>query len=381
MKQKFRRVIAVVLTAAIAIYWIWSRLGRRVPYAKPDLFLDDLRSFGVDAGLGNLVAIQPYMQTTDYASAESFHAKLDGYFAGARSLGWLRSDTVVILPEQIGAWLVVAGEKTEIYPKGSLDEAMRLMVASNLPRFIATLPTARGQDKTSDTLFRMKAKTMATIYQETFARLARAYSVTIVGGSLYLPEPTVVDGVLTPGKGALQNVSLVFHPDGSIDPNVVRKVYLTGDEAAFASGGAVEQLPSFDTPAGELAVLVCADSWYPALYAGLAAHRARIIAVPNNFVSTIGWDEPWRGYDPGPEPSGVDRADIGQISEGEARLKYTLGRYMQKNSAVVGIHVFFRGVLWGLTSHGHTIIFAGDRLFQAREDARGALVNYWLPSP
>ena len=43
------------------------------------------------------------------------------------------------------------------------------------------------------------------------------------------------------------------------------------------------------------------------------------------------------------------------------------------------MHVFFRGNIWDLTSHGHTIIFNEDGIIEASSEARGAVVNYWLP--
>jgi hypothetical protein len=75
----------------------------------------------------------------------------------------------------------------------------------------------------------------------------------------------------------------------------------------------------------------------------------------------------------------VDLTDIGRITEGEARLKYTLDGRMQDTGASTGLHVFFRGNIWDLTSQGHTIIFTEDGVIEAPPEARGAIVNYWLP--
>ena len=52
---------------------------------------------------------------------------------------------------------------------------------------------------------------------------------------------------------------------------------------------------------------------------------------------------------------------------------------MQKTGATTGMHVFFRGDMWDLTSYGHTIIFSEDGIIETSPEARGALVNYWLP--
>jgi predicted amidohydrolase len=189
----------------------------------------------------------------------------------------------------------------------------------------------------------------------------------------------VENNELVLGAGELQNVSAIPRPDGTLDPHLTRKVFPTPDERAFSSAATLEQLAAYDTPAGKLAVLICADSWFPTSYAALAGEGPRIIVVPNNFISDVGWDEKFPGIISGPKPEDVDPADIGRITQGEAWLKYTLDGRMQNIGATTGMHVFFRGDIWGLISHGHTIIFTEDGPIEASPDARGAVVNYWLP--
>lgn len=75
----------------------------------------------------------------------------------------------------------------------------------------------------------------------------------------------------------------------------------------------------------------------------------------------------------------MDQANIGRLTEGEARVKWTLDGRMQSAGAKTGMHVFFRGSIWELTSHGHTILFTEDGIVEAASEARGAVVNYWLP--
>lgn len=378
--KKVITIFVVALVVIVGIYFLWSALGRTAVAAEPDLYLDDTSSYGTDTGDGNLVAVQTYMEPADYASAEAFQAKLGGYMAAADAQGWLQPDTIVVFPEWIGTWLVLADEKEELYEAETLEEAMQLMVLSNLPAFVESYTAAQGEDKIRDGLFRMKSDTMAQIYQDTFARLAEEYGVTIVAGSLDLPDPRVENGELVLGSAELQNVTPVFRPDGLLYPNIVRKMFVTSDEAAFASPAGFDQQLTYDTPAGQLGVLICADSWYLEPYETLAAQAPEIIVVPNNYISDIGWDAVWKGYDPGPVPEDTDQADIGHLTEGEARLKWTLDGRMQNTGASTGMHVFFRGDIWDLTSHGHTIIFTEDVIIEASPDARGAVVNYWLPA-
>jgi hypothetical protein len=91
------------------------------------------------------------------------------------------------------------------------------------------------------------------------------------------------------------------------------------------------------------------------------------------------WDAIWQGPDPGPPPGDVDLADIGCITEGEARLKYTLDGRMETTGATTGLHVFSGGKLWDMRMTGHTIIFTEDGIIETSPEAHGAVVNYWLP--
>lgn len=187
----------------------------------------------------------------------------------------------------IGTWLVLANEKGDLYQAQTLEEAMQLMVLSNLPKFATSYAEAKGEDRVRDGLFRMKSGTMAQIYQDTFARLAKKYGVTIVAGSIDLPEPEVESGMLVPTSGELQNIAAVFRPDGTMYPDIVRKMFITSDEAAFVSPAGFEQQLTFDIPAGRLGVLICADSWYLEPYQTLTDQSPDIIVVPNLFSTTL----------------------------------------------------------------------------------------------
>jgi hypothetical protein len=60
----------------------------------------------------------------------------------------------------------------------------------------------------------------------------------------------VKNGALTPGKGPLNNVSLVLRPDGSVYEEVAHKILAASDELAFIRGSSVTALSTLDTPSG-----------------------------------------------------------------------------------------------------------------------------------
>jgi len=342
------------------------------------LHLQDIAVYGTDAQRGNLLGVQPFMEPADYASAETFAAKIGGYLDVAFGQGWLSEETIVVFPEYIGTWLVVAGEQARVHQAETVAAAMQALVLSHPLPFLKVLPSARAEDRVKYSLFRMKAARMAEIYQHVFSGLARKYAVTLVAGSIVLPSPEVRDGQLAIGAGRLYNTSAVYKPDGSAHPDLVRKVFPISAERPFTTPASAAELPVFATPAGRLGVLICADSWYPAAYEALKARQADLVAVPSYLAPDSIWDEPWRGYDGAPAPDDVDARDAGQITEGQAWLKYALAGRLAGAGVEHGINVFLRGNLWDLGSDGHTVVVRGPTVAEARHVAGAALANSWL---
>lgn len=61
---------------------------------------------------------------------------------------------------------------------------------------------------------------MAEQYQTLFGGLAKEFGVTLVAGSIVLPEPAIDNGKLKLGSGPLYNSSVTFGSDGQ--PSVSR---------------------------------------------------------------------------------------------------------------------------------------------------------------
>jgi len=343
-----------------------------------DLLLDEAASFGSDAGRGNLLGIEPYVVAEDYLTSGALYSRLDAYLRCAQERGWVQSRTIVVLPEYLGTWLVACGESLRVVRARTLKAAMAALVARHVLRFSGAYLASREKDRATAAVFRMRAPIMAREYQEQFSGLARSYRVTLVAGSILLPDPRVEQGQITLGSGPLFNVTAVFAPDGEVHPDLVRKVYPIGAELGFVAPGRLEALPAFETPAGRLAVLICADSWYPAAYARLRQMGAELLAVPSAVTQSGLWNTPWRGYDGAAAPADVDPRDVGCLTEGEAWLKYALAGRMRQAGARAGINVFLRGALWDLGADtGRGTLVLGQSVVQGR-GGRGALLNLWL---
>lgn len=334
-------------------------------------------AFGRDEGRGNLLGVQAWLSPRDYADRARLRARFDAWLDDAHRQGLVTDKTVVVFPEYSGAWLVVEGEGQDVIDAPTIGDAMMGLALAHLPEFAAARLGAKVDDADAYAAFAMSAERVAGALQEVFGGLARDHGVTVVSGSAILPTPTVVDGaiVVTPGA-PLQNVAFVFGPDGAAAPEVVRKRYLTVDELPFAEPAAIDELPVFDTPAGRLGVLICADSWYPASYRELEEKGAELVAVP--VFATKGWHAPWHGYSGWDEPDDVNRDDIEVLTEAQAWMKYSLPGRAPRIGIQKALTATLRGPLWDLGAVGQPLVVNGEARERAPEVDAPLFVSLWL---
>ncbi|MFI5384930.1 MAG: nitrilase-related carbon-nitrogen hydrolase [Fimbriimonadales bacterium] len=335
---------------------------------------------GKDSGSGNLVAIEPWMTPRDYSSERAFQYKLGSYFEAAKRKGFLRSNTVVVLPEYLGTWLVVVDEKREVYSRGSKEEAMRDLALSNLPAAIWQAVRSSSPDRMLYAVLSFKSDTVAGIYDRTLSRLAQDYGVTVVGGSVVLQSPSIRAGHLVAGQGDLYNVTPVYKPTGEAYSSLVVKCFPTKDEKPFLAEGRVEDLPVFDTPAGRIGVLICADSWFPKCHAAMLQKGAQVVVSPTFGPERKVLDGIWKGYSGWPNPPDVD-GDPGRITEREALHRYGLGGRLAASGIPAGMTSCLSGRLWDM--HLDSLcIFVAEGKEQSTPEVEGATIaNLWLTRP
>ena len=343
-----------------------------------NLYLDDRIESGSDAGRGNLLGIQPYMIAADYISEGTFLEKLDGYLEAAHQKGWLNPLSVAVLPEYLGTWLVVLGESTQVHQAKTIKQATRPIALRNMMSFLQELWSAREDHKVDASILRMKAPQMAHVYQTVFSKLAAKYGVTIVGGSILLPSPSIEEGVIKTGKGKLYNVSAVFKPDGHVHPALSVKSFPIATELPFVASGSPGNLPVFETPAGRLGVLICADSFYPQAYEQMKSLKADLLAVPSFSTGKGLWNQAWSGYSGAEAPADVDPVDTGRLTEGEAWHKYALLGRIASAGVKYGVNVFLHGELWDLEAENSPSIMVDGQAWVEASATRAALINLWL---
>lgn len=345
---------------------------------KQDLHLSGVYSYGVDGGRGNLIGIQPWMVPADYTSPHQLRGKLAAYLDLARGRGWLSERTIVVFPEYIGSWLVASGERRSVYTAPTIARAMIPLILDNVWAFVRAWRVARAPDRLRAALFQMKGAAMAAAYDEVFSNLARAYRVTLVAGSIVLPAPRIEGGRIMAGRGPLRNIAAVYRPDGTLHASLVNKAYPVSDELRFLEAAPVADLPVFETPAGWLGVLICADAWYPGAWERLRAQGAEIAAVPSYVGHDNSWTEPWGGYDGAPPPPDVMASDVGRLTLGEAWVRYaTIGRG-RRAGIRQGMTVCLRGELWDLGTAGTTTVFQGEQSWVTPRATGAAIVTLWL---
>jgi predicted amidohydrolase len=383
MRKVLGSLIAVVLAILLVSYGLWTS-KRRVGHYLTDLRIQVVINDGQPGQRGNLLGIQPELFPSDYSSVKRLHRKLAAYLEQARDRGLLNDKTIVVLPEHIGTWLFAVDEKTQFYQATTIEEAMNWLSFSNPLLFLDAALHARGERWLDDVHLRMKSRSMAQDYQSVFGGLAKEFGVTLVAGSIILPNPQVQDGKLQVGTGALYNSSLVFGHDGlpmgqpqrQLFPNVYQRGYIRADKDA--------QLNVIDTPAGRLATLIGSDSWYPDNYTRLNERGAELIAVPAFVAGNGGWSEPWREQK---HETLAAHLNLGQqpLTEGEVWRRLTLSPL---SNAKAGISVFMRGQFWDQGSAGHSFASRGGQSIaeqsvsaapKGAKPGHGArLINLWL---
>ncbi len=364
---------------AVTLYALWCYTGRSHEWESSELSIDIMETVTADSLCSkNIAGIQPYMLTRDYQDERHFYEKMKGYFEQSGQAGYFRDNTLVLLPEYLGTWLVIEGEKSSVAESATIQDAMTLMVASNLLKFARYFFVHQNEeDRFAAALFRMKSERMAEIYGETFKRLANEFNVTINAGSIVLPGPDVSDNrIRVDASLPLYNTSFIFTPDGGIDLQSVRKSFPIHSELPFVKAAPIKDLPVFDLPIGKTAVLVCADSWYPESYVQIRESGAAVVLVTSYCSGNNTMTQPWKGYDGGAMPDDIDATDVSRITEREAWVKYALPGRIGATPALVGANVFLRGELWDLGTDGQPFFVLNGKLMPVGKSDHAGIWNF-----
>lgn len=251
-------VLFVLGAVALVTYLSWTQERRSGPLLS-DLRKLPIESYGTPGDSGNLLAVEVKLLPADYQSRDRLHLRFATYLDQARAAGLLNSRTVVVLPEHVGTGLFALGEKAEVQQARSLRDAMQWTALSNPWKYLKALVENQSDDRRTEAVLRIKAERMAEDYQQIFSALAREYEVTLVAGSIVLPEPRLQQGVLRVGTGPLRQVSLTFDTQGQPIGPLQYKHNLSRYERRYSQPAETWSPATLATPAGRLAVLLGCD--------------------------------------------------------------------------------------------------------------------------
>ncbi|MOA10542.1 Carbon-nitrogen hydrolase [compost metagenome] len=179
-------------------------------------------------------------------------------------------------------------------------------------------------------------------------------------------------------RGSLYNICGVFGPDGKLKNPLSVKAFPINDEKIFTSAGKAQNIPVYQTSAGSLGVVICADSWYPTVYETLKTKKASLLAIPSFSAPDNLWSSKWKGYNGAGTPADVNKSDIGKLTEKDAWLKYSMGGRASRSAIRNGINVFLRGKLWDLGDDGSVIYLKNNSTNYSKITDGAALINLWL---
>jgi predicted amidohydrolase len=306
----------------------------------------------------NLVAVQAGMALEHYQSADAFAVKVLELTEEACA-GLPPHPTLVAFPEAIGfpLLLTLGRYRESAASPGVMVDVLRL--ARREWRALVREGVSRGVGPLM-ALYRLRAAEAYRAYRQAFSSAASQFGVTLVAGSIFLPEcDEEISRGLHFGRCAF-NTAYTFAPTGAVLGRT-HKCHLTrGLESRVGlATGRVDVLTPCETPVGKVGVAICLDGFHQAVLERFDGLGARVVVQPSaNFA-------PWYGRWP------VDPA----LEEGEAWFRYGLRRLIQDRLNLrYGLNPMLVGELWDLRAEGRSSVVVNTRFGEAAcEGYRGVV--------
>lgn len=203
----------------------------------------------------------------DYRSPEAFRERILGLMRTVRQRA-PKSELLVVFPEDVGLGLIFSQDYERIQSSKTMVEAgLRLMERYQ----INPLTVEGGFAAATRLLLRTLSPFVERVYHETFAEAARTAKAWIVAGSAPIAQGECV-----------HNVCYTYNPRGE-RVLIQRKINLVDleKEAGLNLCPAPCELPTVNTPAGKLGVLICLDGFYHELIDQHAKRGVRVLAMPS----------------------------------------------------------------------------------------------------
>lgn len=287
MNQILRFLIFLLLIFVLAFFQVRKKENlSKKEYLKLKTNLNAyISSIGFNRNQGNIVGIQTFMIPADYSNEERFFKKLEEYVLEAQRNGFLNKNTLIVFPEHIGTPLILVDEEKKIYFEDSFLTVLELLIENQ-----SFFKTEKNISSDTKNLFLKKSSKMKDIYTRVFAQLSRFYNVTILAGSIVLPNPKYEQGYVSIYGNDLKNTAFIFS-NGKLLPSITYKNNLSELEENLKletnSTPTIYQIPNLNT---SFLILLSHDSLYNQNY----SVNAEIILAPSASYEKekIFWQNP-----------------------------------------------------------------------------------------
>ncbi|MCE7056988.1 hypothetical protein LZF95_20075 [Algoriphagus sp. AGSA1] len=375
------RNFITLITLAVFVWLVWSFSGRNTPLKSPDGYISVVEEINLADTLSrNILGVQPYMEVSDYFNQAVFKEKLKKYIIASSAKGLIRKNTLIVYPESIGTWLFLINEKHNLAEKKQLHKVLRAIAFSNAFDFLlGYIKTGDESNKEFSSIIRMKAKSMAKAYFETFGELAIETNSYLLAGSIVLPGPKVMNGeIYVDLNGSLRNASFLFGPDGKVVGDPIFKTFPHSAESTYFSFPDSADSQVFNLPFAKTAVILGYDSWFDQAYESAKSNDAEVIINPSFLSGNHSLLSKWQDFDGIHEPKNLDPADAGVLTIKDAWEKYSLPTQLKDMKSKVGLTVFFNGNLWDMGKGGHPIVVYNDEILPSIPAGKGGIwsLNY-----
>lgn len=213
------------------------------------------------------VAVQMRYRLEDYRNADSFRERVVGIIHTVRQRV-PKGELIIVFPEDVGLGLIFAQDFVRVQGSKTMVEAgIRLMERHQISAF----GTEGGFAGATRALLRTLSPFIVRVYHEVFSAAARAGNAWVVAGSAPIAQGDCV-----------YNVCHTYNPKGE-RVLVQRKMNLVPleQEGGLNLCAAPCELPTVNTPAGTLGVLICLDGFYHELIDQYAKRGVHVLAMPS----------------------------------------------------------------------------------------------------
>lgn len=340
-------------------YW-----GKREMEIRPGLGAQvRVVSMGARSENGCLVGIQPAWESWQFRTELDFRAAIFDLMAAAKQAGFLSVKNCVVFPELTALQLLLVDEFPWVTLSPTWHQALMTALGDEKAwRFISALARSKAlgwERAVALEVIQGKLARALEAWVSSFSLAAQEFSAAIFAGTMLMPSEASVtrDGLAWQQEfDAQQSLSvggILLLPDGSVSQKIAWKKEPSPSEEGLFAKGKEEEFTLYETPLGQMAVLLGEDAWRQEAIGN--SHEADIIVNPA---------QRWAG----------DHRDEWQSGG--------VNSWIHKTSAKAGMTLFNRCGLFERRSIGEPILaYHGTHATLAlsgRDEPESTVVGLWL---